>query len=112
MTKPKGGPKKAEHEPTHVEQAIAYFVEECGEALAAAGKSLRWGLMSFNPELPTFAREHNVTWLLREIADVDAAIQRVRFHAATFAVRAKRELRRWRRKAPTPSRARRARGKS
>lgn len=56
------------------DQRIAYLVEECGETLAAAGKALRWGLDSSNPELPEGERETNREWLLRELADLRQAI--------------------------------------
>ncbi len=68
---------KPEYEPMGIEQCLAYFVEECGEAQAAAGKSLRWGVHSFNPE-PGASLERNGEWLLREIADVEDAISRLR----------------------------------
>lgn len=58
--------------------ALAYLVEECGEVLAAAGKSLRWGLDSVNPELPKGEQETNRDWLLRELEDLDGAIRRAR----------------------------------
>jgi hypothetical protein len=72
------GPKRPEYEPKSPEQRVAYLVEECGEVLAAAGKSLRWGLGSWNPELPEDERETNAAWLLREMRDLDVAIARVR----------------------------------
>lgn len=74
----KGGPKRPEYEPQTVEQRLGYLVEECGEVLAAAGKSLRWGLDSRNPELPPGKRETNAEWLERELHDLEAAIARVR----------------------------------
>jgi hypothetical protein len=72
----KGGPKRAEYEPRTTEQRLAYFTEECGEAIAAAAKSLRWGLDSYNPE-PGASTEENGEWLWREIADIEAAIARL-----------------------------------
>ena len=41
---------------------LAHFVEECGEALAAAGKAQRWGPDSVNPELTADQQEANVDW--------------------------------------------------
>lgn len=58
--------------------ALSHFIEECGEAIAAAGKTQRWGLDSVNPELPPEQQETNRDWLLREILDLEAAIMRVR----------------------------------
>lgn len=72
---------RPEYEPSTLEAAVAYLVEECGEVLAAAGKSLRWGFASTNPELPLSQRESNINWLLRELADVETAINRVRAFA-------------------------------
>jgi len=42
---------KPQYEPKTTEQALGYLVEECGEVLAAVGKTQRWGLESTNPEL-------------------------------------------------------------
>lgn len=56
---------------------LAHFIEECGEALAAAGKTQRWGPMSSNPLLPEAQRETNLVWLRREMADVREAIDRL-----------------------------------
>lgn len=69
-------PKKMDprYEPITDEQKLGYFVEECGEALAAAGKSLRWGLDSVNPELLPEEQEQNRMWLRRELNDVQRAI--------------------------------------
>lgn len=58
--------------------AIAHLVEECGEVLMAAGKTQRFGLASFNPEVQPCHRETNRDWLLREIEDLEGAIARVR----------------------------------
>ncbi len=58
--------------------ALACLVEECGEVLAAAGKTQRWGRESYNPELPPSQRESNADWLLRELDDLDEAIVRIR----------------------------------
>jgi NTP pyrophosphatase (non-canonical NTP hydrolase) len=62
------------YKPKTTEQKLAYLVEECGEVLAAAGKSQRWGLDSYNPELPTEKRESNCCWLMRELQDLKRAI--------------------------------------
>jgi hypothetical protein len=53
---------------------LAHFVEEAGEALAAAGKTQRWGLESVNPLLPAAQQETNRIWLLRELRDVRSAV--------------------------------------
>ena len=50
------------------------MIEECGELLAALGKSLRWGWASVNPELPPDEQESNATWVLREMKDVRDAL--------------------------------------
>lgn len=57
--------------------ALGRFIEECGEALAAAGKTVRYGWNSYNP-LPEASEETNEAWLEREIADLEDAIERLR----------------------------------
>lgn len=52
------------------EQGLAHVIEECGEVLAAAGKTLRWGPYSYNPEIAESDRELNIDWLRREMADL------------------------------------------
>jgi len=59
-----------------VDFCMAHVVEEAGELMAALGKTMRWGLWSFNPELPTEQREPNIEWVKREIADLRAALDR------------------------------------
>ncbi|MDE2106892.1 MAG: hypothetical protein KGL39_57285 [Patescibacteria group bacterium] len=68
---------KSQYEPRTREQFYGYLIEECGEVLAAAGKTLRWGEMSVNPELPKEQQERNVDWLLREMADLRGAMERL-----------------------------------
>jgi len=69
---------KAKYMPKTLRGKLAHLVEECGEVLAAVGKSMRWGLHSVNPELPPSKQESNATWLLREMDDVEKAIRIVR----------------------------------
>jgi hypothetical protein len=57
---------------------VGHLIEECGEVLAAAGKMLRWGPDSYNPELPNDQRETNLAWLQREILDLEAVITRAK----------------------------------
>ena len=57
-----------------VEDKLVYLVEECGEVVAAAGKGLRFGIFSYNPELKEEDREYNVDWILRELVDLETAI--------------------------------------
>jgi hypothetical protein len=57
--------------------ALAHAIEEAGEFLAAAGKTQRWGLDSYNPELPILDRESNEDWLRREMADLRGALDRL-----------------------------------
>jgi len=59
-------------------EQLAHAVEEMGEALAAAGKTQRWGALSVNPLLPPEQQELNITWLDRELADVEEAVSRLR----------------------------------
>jgi len=57
--------------------ALGKFIEECGEALAAAGKTVRFGWGSYNPE-PGASKETNECWLRREIADLEEAVVRLK----------------------------------
>lgn len=57
-----------------VKFAMGKAVEEAGEFLAAAGKTMRWGFGSFNPDLPPEQQEKNVDWLRREMADLRGAL--------------------------------------
>lgn len=59
------------------DKCLAHFVEECGEALATAGKTQRWGPQSTNPEIAYNKRETNFAWLQRELKDVGEAIIRL-----------------------------------
>ena len=59
------------------EHSLGHFIEECGEALAAAGKTLRWGWASYNPEIPVTDRETNAQWLQREMVDLRDAMARL-----------------------------------
>ena len=56
---------------------LGKFIEECGEALAAAGKTVRFGWESYNP-LPGASKEINEAWLEREIRDLEEAIVRLK----------------------------------
>jgi NTP pyrophosphatase (non-canonical NTP hydrolase) len=69
---------KPQYEPGTLEQRLGYLVEECGEVLHAVGKTQRWGLESYNPDMPLGQRESNGDWILRELRDLEAAIARVR----------------------------------
>lgn len=60
-----------------IDHALGKLVEECGEVLAAVGKTYRWGLDSYDPTLdtPVEERETNGEWIGRELADlIDAAL--------------------------------------
>ena len=63
------------YKPITEEQKLGYLVEECGEVLAALGKSLRWGLDSFNPEVSEQEQELNRSWIARELKDLKRAIK-------------------------------------
>jgi NTP pyrophosphatase (non-canonical NTP hydrolase) len=68
---------KPEYMPRTIDQKLGYLVEECGEVLAAVGKTQRWGLESVNPE-PGASRETNREWILRELGDLERAVYLVR----------------------------------
>lgn len=59
------------------EKRLAHAIEECGEFLAAAGKTQRWGVWSYNPLLPSSQQESNIAWLIREMQDVVDAVERL-----------------------------------
>jgi hypothetical protein len=59
------------------EKRLAHAIEECGEFLAAAGKTQRWGPMSVNPLLGPTKQETNIAWLKRELTDVQEAMARL-----------------------------------
>lgn len=61
-----------------LDSCLGHLIEECGEVLEAAGKTLRWGWYSVNPELPPEEQEQNRNWLARELSDLDDAINRMR----------------------------------
>ncbi len=62
------------YEPKTDVEKLGYLIEECGEVLAATGKSLRWGLDSVDPELDPDDAETNRAWLARELRDLERAI--------------------------------------
>lgn len=66
---------KKEYKPLTEKQLVGYLIEECGEVQAALGKSVRWGMESYNPELPEDQREYNFQWILRELKDLKRAIR-------------------------------------
>lgn len=67
---------KTGYEPKTCYESLAHLVEECGEVVQAAGKSLRFGVECYNPELPAEQRELNGAWVLRELGDLKLAIAR------------------------------------
>lgn len=67
-----------EFRPTDLKGALDHVVEECGEVLAAAGKTLRFGFLSVNPLIPKEQRETNAAWLDREAADLMLALATLR----------------------------------
>ena len=79
-----------EYAPVTISEKLGYLVEECGEVLAAIGKTQRWGLESFNPE-PGASRETNRKWILRELADLENACRIVRSALDATPATARRE---------------------
>lgn len=61
-----------------LEFAMGKLIEECGELQSALGKTMRWGWYSTNPELPVEEQERNMDWVLREMADVEDAIENLK----------------------------------
>ena len=79
--------KNPQYKPVEPIQVAGYFVEEGGEmmealgrTMAALGKSMRWGLDGVNPELPPEQKETNAAWLLRELGDLEQAVELLREH--------------------------------
>ncbi len=58
---------KEEYRPITIEDKLSYLIEECGEVISAVGKTLRFGLKAFNPEIPEEDIELNKDWILREL---------------------------------------------
>lgn len=63
--------------PEGFDKCLFHFIEECGEAIAAAGKLQRYGPDSANPLLPKHQQETNLVRLLKEMNDVVEAAQRL-----------------------------------
>lgn len=59
------------------DSSLGHIVEECGEVLMAAGKGLRFGWDSVNPELPYEKQESNILWLRRELKDLRGSLDRL-----------------------------------
>jgi len=59
---------KYKYDPVTVGQKLGYLVEECGEVLAAVGRTQHWGLErgGESQDLKD-TRETNRKWLLREL---------------------------------------------
>ena len=51
-------------------EELGELAVESGKLLAALGKSLRWGWLSANPELPPDQQETNAAWVRREMIGV------------------------------------------
>lgn len=58
-----------------IDQALAHIIEEAGEVITAFGKAQRFGWDSVNPLLPEKEQESNRDWFLRELKDLEKAIQ-------------------------------------
>ena|ERR1700679_3066532 len=59
------------------DKRLSHAIEECGEFLAAAGKTQRWGVWSVNPLIQEAGQETNLVWLRREMADIRQALDRL-----------------------------------
>lgn len=59
------------------DKRLSHAMEECGEFIAAAGKTQRWGVWSVNPLLPEAEKVTNLRWLRDEIDDVRSALDRL-----------------------------------
>ena len=54
--------------------ALGKAIEEAGEFLAAAGKALRFGWDSYNPEFPPEDRATNELWVRQQLGDLSGAL--------------------------------------
>ena len=59
------------------EKRLSHAVEECGEFIAAAGKTQRWGVWSVDPTIPEHERITNLVWLKLEMGDIRQALDRL-----------------------------------
>lgn len=59
--------------PRDINEAWGRLIEELGEATAAAGKLQRYGPFSVNPLLPREQQETNLSWVMRELEDIERA---------------------------------------
>ena len=59
------------------DKRLSHAIEECGEFIAAAGKTQRWGVWSADPTIPEHERVTNLAWLKLEMADVREAMERL-----------------------------------
>lgn len=59
------------------DKQLSHLIEECGEVLAAAGKTQRFGIDSVNPLSPVEQQESNLDRLIRELRDLKDVICRL-----------------------------------
>ena len=60
------------------DKQLAHAMEECGEFVAAAAKTQRWGPLSTNPLIPEAERITNIQWVIDELGDLELTLQRLR----------------------------------
>lgn len=63
-----------------LEAKLSYLAEEAAEVIQAVTKIQRWGMQSFNPELPVEERQTNEEKLVEEIEDLNYAISLIGQH--------------------------------
>lgn len=71
-------PIPPEYVPKTMVAVLGKLSEECGEIVKAVGKTLRFGLLSSNPDVPPEKRRTNQEAILQEIEDLEATIPLVR----------------------------------
>jgi hypothetical protein len=64
--------------PKNKNTALAHVMEECAEVIKEGSKIYRFGWASYNPNLPIEERETNRDALLREMEDLELAIERLK----------------------------------
>lgn len=72
---------KTKYIPKDRNERLFHLIEECGEVLQVLGKAGRFGMENFHPANPT---ELNVEGLLRQLNDLQKAIEEVKPDLTAF----------------------------
>ena len=58
------------YQPTGLLSALGAATEKCGDLSHAIGKTLRWGMFNYNPDLPKADQISNRDFMLAKIASL------------------------------------------